>query len=85
MRNRLPFLALVLLLLALPARPEAGGIEPSAEEQHGIYTINRARSDPAAYGDEIGLDLSDVAARPPLAVSPGGRRTRCSITTTSPT
>jgi PKD repeat protein len=46
-----------------------GAINPTTDEQVGIYEINRARSDPADYGEEIGLDLSGVAARPPLAVN----------------
>ncbi len=46
-----------------------GAQDPSAQEQLGIYEINRARSDPARYGTEIGFDLSVVAAQPPLAVN----------------
>ena len=46
-----------------------GAIEPTADEQVGIYELNRARNDPAAYGEEIDFDLSSVPARPPLAVN----------------
>jgi len=67
---RIAFVPMALFLLLVPvAHSESGGIQPSADEQHGIYTINRARSDPEAYGDEIGLDLTGVKAQPPLAVS----------------
>ncbi|MEX2119078.1 MAG: DUF4214 domain-containing protein [Pirellulales bacterium] len=43
----------------------------SAEEQHFVYLLNRARHDPVAYQLEAGLsvDLSGVAPRPPLAVN----------------
>lgn len=72
--------AAACLALALPGRadhPDNGPIEPSPAEQAGIYELNRARNDPAAYGAAIGFDLSAVAARPPLAVNPnlqGGAR-----------
>jgi hypothetical protein len=46
-----------------------GAVEPTGDEQAGIYAINRARNDPAAYGLEVGIDLSMVPARPPLAVN----------------
>ena len=46
-----------------------GAVEPTPEEQAAIYLLNRARSDPPAYGQKIGVDLSTVAARPPLAVN----------------
>jgi hypothetical protein len=58
----------VLLTLFLSVTALAGE-DPSAEEQHGIYVINKARSNPTLYGEGIGLDLSDVPARPPLAVN----------------
>jgi hypothetical protein len=35
----------------------------------GIYEVNRARSNPAAYGDEIGLSLTGVDPQPPLALN----------------
>lgn len=43
----------------------------SAEEQHFIYLLNRARHDPAAYQREanVPVDLSSIAPRPPLAVN----------------
>jgi len=43
----------------------------SPEEQLFIYMLNRARSNPAAYATEqgLGIDLSSVAARPPLAIN----------------
>jgi hypothetical protein len=43
----------------------------SAQEQLFIYLLNRARANPVAYQQEAGLsvDLSGVAARPPLAVN----------------
>ncbi len=42
----------------------------SAEEQQFVYLLNLARHDPVAYQREVGLavDLSGIAARPPLAV-----------------
>jgi hypothetical protein len=55
--------------VALADHVPLGAIEPDADEQAGIYDINRARNDPTAYGDEIGLDLSSVSAQPPLAVN----------------
>ena len=43
----------------------------SAESQHFIYLLNRARHDPAAYQRENNLpaDIALVEARPPLAVN----------------
>ncbi len=58
----------LMVLPALADHPPYGAIEPTADEQLGVYEINRARSDPPAYGAAIGLDLSGVPARPPLAV-----------------
>jgi len=46
--------------------------EPTDAEQYFIYILNRARSDPQTYEDEVGLpngELDGVAARPPLALS----------------
>jgi hypothetical protein len=57
-----------LLVLVLVSAALAGE-DPTAEEQHGIYVINKARSNPTLYGQNIGVDLSDVPARPPLAVN----------------
>lgn len=73
MDARRTILATLGALAALPAFADhepLGPIQPSADEQLGIYEINRARSDPPAYGEKIGLDLSLIAAQPPLAVSP---------------
>jgi hypothetical protein len=46
-------------------------LSASADEQHFVYLLNRARHDPAAYQREVALtvDLSTVAPRPPLAVN----------------
>src|SRR5262245_15690193 len=43
----------------------------AAEEQLFVYSLNRARHDPAAYQQEVSLpvDLTAVAPRPPLAVN----------------
>jgi len=43
----------------------------TAEEQLFVYLLNRARHDPAAYAQEVGLGnlLDAVAAQPPLAVN----------------
>jgi hypothetical protein len=54
---------------ALADDPPLGAVEPDGQEQAGIYALNRARNDPAAYGTEIGTDLSAVAAQQPLAVN----------------
>lgn len=65
-------LAALVALAGVPAaadHPLLGSQEPSAQEQEGIWTLNRARNDPQRYGQEIGFDLSAVQARPPLAVN----------------
>ncbi len=54
---------------ALADHQELGSIEPSEQEQLGIYELNRARSNPAAYGQEIGFDLSGITPQPALAVN----------------
>jgi hypothetical protein len=43
----------------------------TAEEQLFVYLLNRARHDPAAYAQEVGLGnlLDGIAAQPPLAVN----------------
>lgn len=46
-----------------------GPVDPTDQEQLGIYTLNRARNDPTAYGTSIGFDLSAVPAQPPLAMN----------------
>ncbi len=43
--------------------------QPTGDEQLFLELINRARANPAAYGDSIGIDLSDVAASEPLALN----------------
>jgi hypothetical protein len=40
---------------------------PTAVEQVFLERLNDARANPAAYGQSIGVDLSGVAPRPPLA------------------
>lgn len=70
-RSSLAALALAILL-AVPAAADhvpLGPQEPSAQEQEGVWLLNRARHDPVAYGDEIGLDLTGTVPRHPLAVS----------------
>lgn len=73
MRRALATLVLSVVSVGLTpelrAEGELGSVEPSAEEQFGIWTLNKARHDPPAYGVKIGVDLSTVAAQPPLAVS----------------
>ncbi len=66
------------------ASPAAVDSEPSDKEQHMIWLINRARSNPQAYEDEViadaGINLAEpfedglldgVAAQPPLALHKG--------------
>jgi len=43
--------------------------EPNANEQLFIYLLNKARSDPPAYGKSIGLDLANVNSQHALAVN----------------
>ncbi len=66
-----PTLALLLpvALILATAGIAAAPVDPSNQEQLGIYDLNRARHDPAAYGDSIGLDLDDVDPQPPLALN----------------
>ena len=59
---------LAVLTSAAVADP-LGATEPSAQEQHGVYVLNRARHDPTKYGQQIGVDLSALTPRPPLAVN----------------
>jgi hypothetical protein len=54
---------------ALADHGPLGAVDPTDQEQLAIYALNRARNDPTAYGNEIGFDLSEVAAQPPLAVN----------------
>jgi len=68
----LPLVAGIIVALAAPAAANhtpLGATEPSAHEQEGIWTLNRARHRPDLYGDEIGLDLVGVLPRQPLAVN----------------
>jgi hypothetical protein len=70
-------LTLVMLLSLASLAGERGGdapvkrepLEPNAEEQLLIYLLNKARSNPSAYGKSIELDLTGVAPQPALAVS----------------
>ena len=45
------------------------GLQPTAQEQLLLQQLNAIRADPAAYGQSIGLDLSNVAPAQPLAFS----------------
>jgi hypothetical protein len=64
-------LSVVVTCLAPESRAEGelGPVEPSVEEQFAIWTLNKARHDPPAYGVKIGVDLSGVAPQAPLAVN----------------
>jgi hypothetical protein len=72
-RSVLPVAAVVALaaLGSSPARAAdpLGPVEPTADEQAAIYALNRGRSDPVAYGTRLGLDFSQIAPQPPLAVN----------------
>ena len=75
MLARGPVRAVVLAALcgavAAPASADhtpLGPVEPSGHEQEGLWALNRARNDPARYGDEIDLDLSGVLPQQPLAL-----------------
>lgn len=68
------------LLLALGAAGIADAAEPTQQELHFLYEVNRARSDPAGWALEYGLNglvggdgnyvtLTGVAPRPPLALN----------------
>src|ERR1700736_5983126 len=46
------------------------GVQPSAIEQLFLEQLNDARANPAAYGQQIGVDLSNVAPAQPLAFDP---------------
>jgi hypothetical protein len=54
---------------ALADHAPLGAVDPTNQEQLGIYTLNRARDNPTAYGTEIGFDLGAVPAQPPLAMN----------------
>ena len=68
-RNLTLVVSTALGLLMVPALADYTPVEPSDEEQAGIYELNLIRSNPQAYGQTIGLDLSGVAAQPPLAAN----------------
>lgn len=68
------------LFAALGGPLVARAAEPTQQELHFLYEVNRARSDPAAWAAEYGLDaviggdgayvtLMDVAPKPPLALN----------------
>jgi hypothetical protein len=59
----------VTAIVFAPTLGAPGPVEPTDEEQLVIWQLNRARRDPPAYGQSIGLDLSGVAPQPALAVS----------------
>lgn len=64
--------ALLLTTLALLASAGSAGAatdQTGPAEQLLIHRINLARWDPAGFGDEMGLPLSGILPRPPLAVS----------------
>jgi uncharacterized protein YkwD len=46
------------------------GVQPTATEQLFLEQLNDARANPAAYGQQIGVDLSTVAPSQPLAFDP---------------
>lgn len=75
---RLACAAAVLLAIATPRAARAA--EPTPQELHFLYEVNRARSDPAAWAIEYGLNglvggdgqyvtLTGVAPKPPLALN----------------
>ena len=78
-RRRLPGLLAACAasaLLAIAASPAADASDPTQQELHFLYEVNRARNDPAAWAVEYGLDalvggdgnyatLTGVAPRPP--------------------
>jgi hypothetical protein len=59
-----------LLVEQLESREAASGLQPTAVEQYMLEQINDIRANPAAFGAAIGVDLSNVAAAPPLAFDP---------------
>ena len=46
------------------------GYSPTAIEELFLTELNDARFDPAAYGDALGIDLSNVAPAQPMAMNP---------------
>ena len=71
MPRRVLIVSLIAALLYLPTIPSvAGAPEITPEEQWFIYDLNRARSDPAGYAAEHGMNLTkNLAPQPPLAVN----------------
>jgi uncharacterized protein YkwD len=59
-----------LELEQLEDRLVLSGVQPTATEQLFLEQLNDARANPAAYGQQIGVDLSNVAAAQPLAFDP---------------
>jgi uncharacterized protein YkwD len=47
----------------------SAGLQPTAQAQWLLQQLNAIRANPAAYGQSIGLDLSNVAPAQPLAFS----------------
>jgi uncharacterized protein YkwD len=45
----------------------SAGLQPTSQEQLLLQQLNAIRANPAAYGQSIGLNLSNVAAAQPLA------------------
>jgi uncharacterized protein YkwD len=54
----------------LEAREVLSAYDPTAVEQVFLERLNDARANPAAYGQSIGVDLSNVAPSEPLALDP---------------
>jgi uncharacterized protein YkwD/N-acetylneuraminic acid mutarotase len=54
----------------LEPRTLLSGFQPTAFEQLFLEDLNDARANPPAYGQSIGLDLSNVAPSQPLAFNP---------------
>jgi uncharacterized protein YkwD/N-acetylneuraminic acid mutarotase len=54
----------------LERRDLLAGAAPTALEQQMLEQLNDARSNPAAYGQQIGVDLSGIAPSQPLAFNP---------------
>jgi N-acetylneuraminic acid mutarotase len=54
----------------LEPRLVLSGFQPTAMEQLFLEDLNAARSNPTAYGQSIGVDLSYIAPSEPLAFSP---------------
>lgn len=80
--RRLPFVLVAGFASALliAAAPAARAAEPTQQELHFLYEVNRARSDPAGWAIEYGLNailggdgqyvtLTGVAPKPPLALN----------------